>query len=397
MDVIRRPEEEPLSIEGMSSPIAAHILDFCDDGSEGGLLPYNSSDAPVRSSDEVSSSTTTATNIAATTTPPFSWYDDDAFGSATFSPFPLLDSAALSILLDTEKPPDSNLDLLVPSIHYPFAAAPPCTDHQNNQITLSDTAAAVSYSSNGVDPIQMGGLNVMTPVAMGYEEGLEKAIPGGYMGLEAAFYSRAAVAGGGGGEGQGDYVNNFSSNGMAMAGMEEMGELQRMMESSGMMGMYNGQDSMQRVYSSGDVKGVGGTPHLMVSCSGNATSLPASEISSGLEDSTFKIGRLSVEERREKIHRYMKKRNERNFSKKIKYACRKTLADSRPRVRGRFAKNDDFGEATGPRSHHHAFDDEEEVMVKEEEDILDSSDILAHISGVNSFKYNYTLQSWYMS
>ncbi|CAA6662533.1 unnamed protein product [Spirodela intermedia] len=49
-----------------------------------------------------------------------------------------------------------------------------------------------------------------------------------------------------------------------------------------------------------------------------------------LNESSFKVGRLSIEERQEKINRYMKKRNERNFSKKIKYACRKTLADSRP-------------------------------------------------------------------
>lgn len=48
----------------------------------------------------------------------------------------------------------------------------------------------------------------------------------------------------------------------------------------------------------------------------NCTSL-ASDLSS-LKDSTFKVGKLSVEERKEKIHRYMKKRNERNFSKKIK-------------------------------------------------------------------------------
>ncbi|RZR72252.1 hypothetical protein BHM03_00011757 [Ensete ventricosum] len=39
---------------------------------------------------------------------------------------------------------------------------------------------------------------------------------------------------------------------------------------------------------------------------------------SPLDESTYKVGRLSVEERKEKIHRYMKKRNERNFSKKIK-------------------------------------------------------------------------------
>ncbi|XP_020528494.1 zinc finger protein CONSTANS-LIKE 5-like [Amborella trichopoda] len=60
------------------------------------------------------------------------------------------------------------------------------------------------------------------------------------------------------------------------------------------------------------------------------------------EESGLKVGRYSVEEKRERIHRYLKKRSHRNFTKTIKYACRKTLADSRPRVRGRFAKNDDF-------------------------------------------------------
>ena len=41
------------------------------------------------------------------------------------------------------------------------------------------------------------------------------------------------------------------------------------------------------------------------------------------------------------LSRYRQKRHERNFNKRIKYMCRKTLADSRPRVRGRFARNDD--------------------------------------------------------
>ncbi|KAF2603119.1 hypothetical protein F2Q70_00025188 [Brassica cretica] len=56
----------------------------------------------------------------------------------------------------------------------------------------------------------------------------------------------------------------------------------------------------------------------------------------------------------------MKKRNERNFSKKIKYACRKTLADSRARVRGRFAKNNEFGELHkhGSSSHHYEEDED---------------------------------------
>lgn len=41
-----------------------------------------------------------------------------------------------------------------------------------------------------------------------------------------------------------------------------------------------------------------------------------------MDDCDFKVGRLSVEERKEKIHRYMKKRNERNFNKKIKVSIR---------------------------------------------------------------------------
>ncbi|KAL0875173.1 hypothetical protein Bca101_024878 [Brassica carinata] len=44
------------------------------------------------------------------------------------------------------------------------------------------------------------------------------------------------------------------------------------------------------------------------------------------------------EDRREKLSRYRNKKSRRNFGRKIKYACRKTLADNQPRIRGRFAK-----------------------------------------------------------
>ncbi|XP_059630118.1 uncharacterized protein LOC132273105 [Cornus florida] len=126
--------------------------------------------------------------------------------------------------------------------------------------------------------------------------------------------------------------------------------------------------------------------------SGGGSSTPlASEISS-MEDSTFKVAKLSVEQRKEKIHRYMKKRNERNFSKKIKYACRKTLADSRPRVRGRFAKNDEFGDTPRTTCSNQEEDTDEDVVVKEEDDF--SSNIFAHINGMNSFKCKYPIQSW---
>ncbi|KAL3508265.1 hypothetical protein ACH5RR_027666 [Cinchona calisaya] len=63
-----------------------------------------------------------------------------------------------------------------------------------------------------------------------------------------------------------------------------------------------------------------------------------------VEESTFKVARYSAEERKDRIVRYLKKRSQRNFNKTIKYACRKTLADKRVRVRGRFAKNNELCE-----------------------------------------------------
>ncbi|MBA0559431.1 hypothetical protein Golob_016395, partial [Gossypium lobatum] len=60
-----------------------------------------------------------------------------------------------------------------------------------------------------------------------------------------------------------------------------------------------------------------------------------------MEKPGFKIGRYNPEERQERISKYRAKRNQRNFNKRIKYACRKTIADNRPRIRGRFARNDE--------------------------------------------------------
>ncbi|XP_047340638.1 putative zinc finger protein CONSTANS-LIKE 11 [Impatiens glandulifera] len=71
-----------------------------------------------------------------------------------------------------------------------------------------------------------------------------------------------------------------------------------------------------------------------------------------VEETRFRIGpgRYTPEEKKERIHKYREKRNQRNFSKKIKYACRKTLADSRPRVRGRFARNDEPSDHMIPKT-----------------------------------------------
>ncbi|XP_030474961.1 zinc finger protein CO3-like [Syzygium oleosum] len=87
---------------------------------------------------------------------------------------------------------------------------------------------------------------------------------------------------------------------------------------------------MRRVYSTGDLQRMKATS--------NSTS-PFME-----EASSCRVGRYSAEERRDRIQKYRAKRTQRNFNKTIKYACRKTLADSRPRIRGRFARNDEAGE-----------------------------------------------------
>ncbi|CAH9111869.1 unnamed protein product [Cuscuta epithymum] len=50
------------------------------------------------------------------------------------------------------------------------------------------------------------------------------------------------------------------------------------------------------------------------------------------------FGGSTTEGRMEKLLRYKIKRTKRNFVRKINYACRKTLADNQPRIRGRFAK-----------------------------------------------------------
>lgn len=49
-------------------------------------------------------------------------------------------------------------------------------------------------------------------------------------------------------------------------------------------------------------------------------------------------GTTTAERRAEAIRRFMQKRKERNFKKKVRYASRKRLAESRPRVRGQFVR-----------------------------------------------------------
>ncbi|XP_057546096.1 uncharacterized protein LOC130825076 isoform X2 [Amaranthus tricolor] len=83
---------------------------------------------------------------------------------------------------------------------------------------------------------------------------------------------------------------------------------------------------MRRAFSEGDIKTL---------VNGNR-----SLIHSPLQQPPL-IGNCPSEERMQQLSRYRIKKSRRNFGRKIKYACRKALADSQPRIRGRFAKTED--------------------------------------------------------
>ncbi|KAI4382354.1 hypothetical protein MLD38_008328 [Melastoma candidum] len=104
--------------------------------------------------------------------------------------------------------------------------------------------------------------------------------------------------------------------------------------------------SMRRVCSAGDLQMSNGVSQQGQRSGGSQLMSESNMIIEGLSRTVP----YSPEEKKERIERYRSKRTQRNFNKKIKYACRKTLADSRPRIRGRFARNDEI-EKTEPQLH----------------------------------------------
>ncbi|CAJ2674779.1 unnamed protein product [Trifolium pratense] len=84
---------------------------------------------------------------------------------------------------------------------------------------------------------------------------------------------------------------------------------------------------MRRAFSEGDIKTLG---------NGNMS------IGQSTLERPFLLSNCTSEQRQEKLSRYRNKKTRRNFGRKIKYACRKALADSQPRIRGRFAKTEEY-------------------------------------------------------
>lgn len=62
----------------------------------------------------------------------------------------------------------------------------------------------------------------------------------------------------------------------------------------------------------------------------------------GIYNKNGRIGIYTPEERKAIIRRFHEKRQRRVWSKKIRYNCRKTLADKRKRVKGRFVKKEEL-------------------------------------------------------
>ncbi|KAG6524383.1 uncharacterized protein LOC122048364 [Zingiber officinale] len=386
--------------EGISSPIAAQLFDFCDndDGDGGGddlfpasedhqlLLPLQYEDIDVSSSSTSAAAATAATTAAAPSSPPL-----------CFSPIP-----SFYALLDASPPPPQDIE--------PDVAPYPSSSSSNSASVPPLQPPGVMFSAlppayNLGDPFDHIGAYSLDPAAAMAFQVPAHAFPdnsycAGGMVAPPPMPPWGFLDGPGMGALFCDGMQGLYGGGRSVI---EAGTLAPCdVSEGGVLPSYGHDAMMPGVYNSNDFQGLGGnsTQHLMMGCAGNrpppATS--TSDVVAPLEDSSssFKVGRLSVEERKEKIHRYMKKRNQRNFTKKIKYACRKTLADSRPRVRGRFAKNiDEAGEVTTrlSSSSSHEFDEEEDEMVIKEEDILDSSGILAQM---DSFKYSYNtgLESW---
>ncbi|CAN6304933.1 unnamed protein product [Urochloa humidicola] len=418
MNRIKSPSNEICS-DDISSPIAAHILDFCDDGSGGDLFA-----AVNAASDMFTASSEDASSSSVTTPPAPCSHGDNVSSGATaaasaFSPMPSLDST-LSALLEEDDPAVPDPELLLP-IDYQFAAAvagddPPHqpeqqfgqvpvalpAEHPGLQTQMSSTASELMQLASSAG---YGDECFAAAMAGGGYVGLDEALcqqppppppqPGALLAagvMDAAaqgcFFGKDAAA-----AAQGGFFGAGGCGGMVMPmmGMEEIGEYQRMMESASAALAATHSPDVDPAAAAAQM-GFAGEMQMGGGGGMSPGRMPAAAEASSLEDTSFKSAKISVEERREKIHRYIKKRNERNFSKKIKYACRKTLADSRPRVRGRFAKNDDYGEPSSRAMQGH--DEYDQIAGLKGEDMLDPDALQAHLSGMNSYMYNHTVESW---
>ncbi|XP_038973031.1 uncharacterized protein LOC120105053 [Phoenix dactylifera] len=230
------------SIEGISSPIEDRILEFCDDDD---LFPPDSQPLLYSSDDVPASSSSSA-------------------GPTAFSPFPSIDAAELSAFLDDPQPPDPDPDVLH-AVNYPsssdlssmFPAPPQYAGGDHQQVV--DPFDPIGLT----DPIPGGGYPAYSPESMVPIQ-IQQQQAATFVGLESAVQSPSCAFLEGGGIGAlyhhtgmgGERQPGFFSAGMMMVGSApEVVGYQPMAEGPGNVGIY-GPNSMQRVYSSGDMQQV---------------------------------------------------------------------------------------------------------------------------------------------
>ncbi|XP_059444716.1 zinc finger protein CONSTANS-LIKE 2 [Corylus avellana] len=221
--------------------------------------------------------------------------------------------------------------------HYSSTLLSSSPSHQFESLNLYQTTH-LQWLQNGSD--FDNGLGNMSGL-----EGLEVKNEECQMGFESSFNHQAflphSYSGGGGAENVAKLMQrSYSSNSFdAKTGFLFQPRFDTLMESPSFQNqeIFGGQ--MRRVCSTGDLQTTK-APHATQRSFSSSLAVESSFI----EETNFKVGRYSAEERKERISKYRAKRNQRNFNKTIKYACRKTLADNRPRIRGRFARNDEPGD-----------------------------------------------------
>lgn len=161
--------------EGISSPIAAHILDFCDDGLDDNLFTAvaSTSDPFAASSEDVSSSSTA--------TPPLCSYSDEitAAAATTFSPLPCFDST-LSALLDEEQNPDPDTEL-IPPINETLTA-PGCYQAATGEASL-EQFSQIRLPESLAEPLPAMQMSTPAPMLGFNEECFTAALAAGYQNI----------------------------------------------------------------------------------------------------------------------------------------------------------------------------------------------------------------------
>ncbi|XP_047974015.1 zinc finger protein CONSTANS-like isoform X2 [Salvia hispanica] len=279
---------------------------------------------------------------------------DNSYFSDPFSPFP---DSALGIFDEAADETAANLHQLASSL---LSSSPPSVELQN--LSLSQFASEVKMEECQLGlPALNNSNNSFSPHQTAFK-------------LMQRSYSSNSF----------DNSRDFSFRPQFDSVLEPSHDLQAQIMSSSETAFQSGH--MRRVCSTGDLQKMKSDFQPRSVLSSSALTVEKSFI----EEANFKVGRYSAEERKERIDRYRAKRTQRNFNKTIKYACRKTLADTRPRIRGRFARNDETVEIPKASMYQRYEDDDDlwmEGLHEEEEEQVNRG--FLHMSDCNYQYQNY--------